>query len=112
MTSHAKEAAPLVNRHLPVSQSTDAAKFECRPGCGACCIAPSISSVIPEMPDGKPAGVRCVQLSVENRCLIFGLPERPKVCAAFAASLETCGESRETALQNLTELEAATTPLA
>lgn len=27
--------------------------FECRPGCGACCIAPSISSPIPGMPEGK-----------------------------------------------------------
>ncbi|HVK38365.1 MAG TPA: YkgJ family cysteine cluster protein, partial [Candidatus Kapabacteria bacterium] len=35
----------------------------CRDGCGACCIAPSITSPIPGMPDGKPAGVRCVQLS-------------------------------------------------
>ena len=37
--------------------------MECRIGCGACCIAPSISSPIPGMPDGKPAGVRCVQLT-------------------------------------------------
>ncbi|NYZ53719.1 YkgJ family cysteine cluster protein, partial [Escherichia coli] len=29
--------------------------MECRPGCGACCTAPSISSPIPGMPDGKPA---------------------------------------------------------
>ena len=28
----------------------------CRPGCGACCIAPSITSPIPGMPDGKPVG--------------------------------------------------------
>ncbi len=26
----------------------------CRPGCGACCTAPSISSPIPGMPNGKP----------------------------------------------------------
>ncbi|MFC0402948.1 YkgJ family cysteine cluster protein [Paraburkholderia rhizosphaerae] len=49
----------------------------CRPGCGACCIAPSISSPIPGMPDGKPAGVRCVQLGDDLRCAIFGKPERP-----------------------------------
>ncbi|MGU7695722.1 YkgJ family cysteine cluster protein, partial [Escherichia coli] len=29
--------------------------MECRPDCGACCTAPSISSPIPGMPDGKPA---------------------------------------------------------
>jgi Fe-S-cluster containining protein len=44
--------------------------MDCRPGCGACCIAPSISSPIPGMPvvDGisKPAGVRCVQLDAAN----------------------------------------------
>jgi Fe-S-cluster containining protein len=32
--------------------------MNCRLGCGACCIAPSISSPIPGMPQGKPAGVR------------------------------------------------------
>ena len=39
-----------------------------RSGCGACCIAPSISSLIPGMPQGKPAGVHCVQLTDDNRC--------------------------------------------
>ncbi|HNV09555.1 MAG TPA: YkgJ family cysteine cluster protein, partial [Dokdonella sp.] len=29
--------------------------MSCRSGCGACCIAPSISSPIPGMPNGKPA---------------------------------------------------------
>jgi Fe-S-cluster containining protein len=49
--------------------------MECRTGCGACCIAPSISSPIPGMPHGKPAGVRCVQLTNDDRCAIFGKPE-------------------------------------
>ncbi|MES2074076.1 MAG: hypothetical protein V4462_00515 [Pseudomonadota bacterium] len=26
----------------------------CRPGCGACCTAPSTSSAIPGLPDGMP----------------------------------------------------------
>ena len=47
---------------------------DCRPGCGACCTAPSISSPIPGMPDGKPAGVRCAQLLPDERCGIFGSP--------------------------------------
>ena len=51
--------------------------MKCREGCGACCIAPSISSPIPGMPNGKPAGERCVQLSVENLCSIFGQPGAP-----------------------------------
>ncbi|PAS17689.1 hypothetical protein CGT75_04930, partial [Vibrio cholerae] len=50
--------------------------MDCRLGCGACCIAPSISSPIPGMPNGKPAGVRCVQLNEDNLCQLFGRPER------------------------------------
>ena len=42
--------------------------MDCRPRCAACCIAPSISSPIPGMPEGKPAGVACVQLDADLRC--------------------------------------------
>ncbi len=62
--------------------------MDCRVGCGACCIALSISSPIPGMPDGKPAGVRCVQLTADNRCLLFGLPERPEVCVRLRPNRE------------------------
>jgi Fe-S-cluster containining protein len=62
----------------------------CRAGCGACCIAPSISSPIPDMPQGKPAGVRCVQLSDLNQCLIFGLASRPRVCLSLKPELVMC----------------------
>lgn len=82
--------------------------MKCRVGCGACCIAPSISSPIPGMPSGKPAGVRCVQLSVHNQCEVYNHPDRPKVCEQFEASEETCGVSRTEALGLLTELEANT----
>ena len=84
--------------------------MECRAGCGACCIAPSISSPIPGMPEGKPAGVRCVQLSEDLRCLLYGKPERPAVCVSFSASLSMCGVSREEALSYLRLLEIATLP--
>lgn len=84
--------------------------MDCRPDCGACCIAPSITSPIPGMPQGKPAGVRCVQLSPDHRCLIFGRPERPTCCAGLGASAEMCGASRGEALLWLTRLEAATAP--
>jgi len=83
---------------------------DCRSGCGACCIAPSISSSIPGMPQGKPAGVRCVQLSPDHRCLIFGRPERPDVCTRLRPSEEMCGASREEALDFLEGLERATSP--
>jgi len=84
--------------------------MECRAGCGACCIAPSISSPIPGMPKGKPAGVRCVQLSEDNRCMIFGSPDRPAVCSSLAPSAEMCGEHAEEAMAYLTRLELATLP--
>nr|WP_249206254.1 YkgJ family cysteine cluster protein [Burkholderia multivorans] len=83
----------------------------CREGCGACCIAPSISSPIPGMPDGKPAGVRCVQLGDDLRCRIFGRPERPACCSGLQPSAEMCGASRDEALAWLTQLEAATQPV-
>jgi len=78
--------------------------MECNPGCGACCIAPSISSAIPGMPNGKPEGVRCVQLDDNNLCKIFGQPERPKVCEQFAAEPDICGNSADQAMANLIEL--------
>jgi Fe-S-cluster containining protein len=80
----------------------------CRVGCGACCIAPSISSPIPGMPDGKPAGVRCIQLTDDNRCAIFGRPERPAVCSSLRAEPVMCGVDRTQALAWLTQLEQAT----
>lgn len=82
--------------------------MECRLGCGACCIAPSISSPIPGMLDGKPAGVRCVQLNEQNLCKLFGLPERPLVCSTFQAEESICGETSEQALKTITELELIT----
>ncbi len=84
--------------------------MECRVGCGACCIALSISSPIPGMPEGKPAGVRCVQLTDDNRCKIFGQPDRPTVCVRLRPSEEMCGSSTEEALAYLIHLEEITDP--
>ena len=82
--------------------------MKCREGCAACCIALSISSPIPGMPDGKPAGVRCVQLTDDLLCNLYGDPRRPQVCADFEASVENCGSSRSEALDILSALEQAT----
>ncbi|MBH1941843.1 YkgJ family cysteine cluster protein [Mobilitalea sibirica] len=82
--------------------------MECRIGCAACCIAPSISSKIPGMPDGKPAGVRCVQLTADNKCMLFGTKERPAVCISLKPSIEMCGENLQEAMQYLEELERVT----
>jgi uncharacterized protein len=84
--------------------------MNCRIGCAACCIAPSISSPIPGMTHGKPAGVRCIQLSDDNRCCLFGMAERPSVCASLRPSDEMCSNNDAEALERLTLLEQATRP--
>jgi len=65
------------------------------------------------MPQGKPAGVPCVQLDEMLRCRLFGRPERPAVCGGLRPSPEMCG-SREDggvhALRYLGALELATHP--
>jgi hypothetical protein len=62
------------------------------------------------MPNGKPAGVRCIQLGDDNRCSIFGKAERPLFCASLQPSEEMCGANREQAIQWLADLERATLP--
>lgn len=84
--------------------------MKCRQGCGACCIAPSISSPIPGQLAGKPAGERCIQLDQNQRCRLFGDPRRPAVCGQLQPSPEMCGDNRHAALNWLAELEQATTP--
>jgi hypothetical protein len=82
--------------------------MDCRPNCGACCIAPSISSAIPGMPAGKPAGIRCAQLAEDDRCAVFGRAQRPSCCSGLKPSPEMCGNSRDEALAWLGRLEEAT----
>jgi uncharacterized protein len=84
--------------------------MDCRLGCAACCIAPSISTPIPGMPGGKPAGVPCIQLLPDLRCALFGKTERPAVCVSLRPTAEMCGASREEALAGLSALELATAP--
>lgn len=84
--------------------------MKCREGCAACCIAPSISSPIPGMVGGKPAGEHCVQLDADLRCRIFGRPERPAVCRSLQPDAAMCGDSRAHAMRWLGELEAMTRP--
>ena len=82
--------------------------MECRQGCGACCTAPSISSAIPGMPEGKPAGVPCVQLDPWLGCKIFGQPERPAVCSSFRPMQDVCGSHRQEAVWLIGEMERLT----
>jgi hypothetical protein len=62
------------------------------------------------MPEGKPAGIRCVQLTPENRCRIFGEPERPAVCSSLLPNPEMCGKNAAEAMQRLAGWEQLTQP--
>ncbi|HUV01757.1 MAG TPA: YkgJ family cysteine cluster protein [Bacteroidales bacterium] len=78
--------------------------MECREKCGACCIAISISSPIPGMPGGKPAGMRCIHLRRDYKCALYSFPSRPKVCSDYQAEEEFCGTCRDEALKILSSL--------
>ncbi|MDX1451453.1 MAG: YkgJ family cysteine cluster protein [Oleiphilaceae bacterium] len=78
----------------------------CHDRCCACCVAPAISSPLPNMPQGKPAGVRCVNLDDVGRCRVYD--QRPAVCREFSADSEVCGKNEAEALRLLGELETAT----
>ncbi|MCX0501034.1 YkgJ family cysteine cluster protein [Erwinia billingiae] len=84
--------------------------MECRAACGACCTAPSISSPLPGMPNGKPANTRCIQLDEQSRCKIFKSPLRPAVCAGLKPSREMCKTSHQEAMIYLLDLERQTAP--
>lgn len=60
------------------------------------------------MPDGKPAGVRCIQLDENNLCKLFGQDDRPAVCLAFKACPDVCGENADQALKLISDLEKNT----
>jgi hypothetical protein len=62
------------------------------------------------MPQGKPAGQRCIQLDDAHRCRIFGQPDRPAVCGQLQPSAEMCGTSAADALAWLMQLERVTAP--
>ena len=84
--------------------------MECRTGCAACCIAPSIATPMPGHPNGKPAGVPCANLTDDLRCGLWRHPERPVCCGGLQPSPEMCGDTREQALRWLAALEDATRP--
>jgi uncharacterized protein len=83
--------------------------MECRDGCGACCIAPSISPC-EALPEGKAAGVRCPHLTPEVRCALFGKPERPATCVGLRPQPEMCGTSAAEAMATLVSWESLTAP--
>jgi uncharacterized protein len=62
------------------------------------------------MPQGKAAGIACIQLDAELRCRLFGDPRRPAVCASLAPSASMCRQSAWAALRWLSRLERNTRP--
>lgn len=64
-------------------------EMECRIGCAACCVVLAIPGPYHGHPNGKPAAVRCVNLTDNNRCGIWD--SRPPVCRNFIARRDYCG---------------------
>jgi hypothetical protein len=62
------------------------------------------------MPEGKPAGVRCIHLGDDDSCQLFGKPERPDICSQFQATPQYCGNSAGEALLLIEEIERLTKP--
>jgi Fe-S-cluster containining protein len=81
---------------------------KCRKGCAACCIVISITSPLPGMPDGKPAGIPCLNLDDNNLCSIHEKDNFPAVCRNFKFDPDYCGQANEEAYERLTELEIMT----
>ena len=108
--AHSRHAPGQAFRESMEPELTSYQEPECRAGCGACCIAPSISTPMPKMPQGKRAGERCAHLTPDLACELFGRPERPAVCGGLQPSTEMCGNSREHAMLWLQQLEQLTSP--
>jgi hypothetical protein len=104
-------AVQWIHRIAPLALGPIGA-MDCRPGRAACCIAPSLSTPVPGMPGGKPAGVPWAQLTAERRCTLFADPRRPAVCARLVPSAEMCRTDAAEALAWLAELQRATQPAA
>lgn len=73
--------------------------------CGACCIAPTISSEIPGMGNGKQKNTRCIHLDENMLCSLFNSPDRPKVCHECKPDPLFCGENFEDAIRIFNSLE-------
>jgi uncharacterized protein len=61
--------------------------------CGACCVAPDISSL------GKPLGVPCVHLGADLLCMIY--EQRPPICRSYQAD-EFCDQIAAPTLEERT----------
>jgi hypothetical protein len=66
--------------------------------------------MLPGMPDGKPAGVRCIHLRDDYSCAIYNDPSKPEVCTGFKAEPEFCGNTRDDAMRILFSLSDSHQP--
>ena len=78
--------------------------MNCRKGCGACCIFLDISSAMPNHPNGKPAGTKCLNLDSKNGCKLHGTDDYPRVCGGYTAEIDFCGSTFDEAKEILTKL--------
>jgi len=62
------------------------------------------------MPSGKAAGVRCINLTDDNRCRIHDADEYPAVCRNLKPSRAMCSTDRYMAMKYLARLEILTRP--
>ncbi len=77
-----------------------------------CCIEPSISQAIPNMPNGKKAGEPCANLNLDDyTCNIWGQSNYPRFCGDFKPVQWACGSDQQEASQVLRFLEHDTHPL-
>ena len=60
------------------------------------------------MPEGKPAGMRCINLTSSDQCAIHSNPTYPDFCMGLKPSIEMCGDSRNDAMAYLDALEIQT----
>ena len=60
------------------------------------------------MPDGKPAGVRCIHLDQNNACELFGQSVRPQFCIDLKPEPRMCGNDRAQAMNYIADLEEKT----
>lgn len=80
--------------------------MKCRIGCGACCIALSISEGMPNHPNGKKAGEICKNMNEDKTCSIWDTKSYPKTCGKFQAEKSWCGDNFNNAIEILTDLES------
>jgi hypothetical protein len=82
--------------------------FNCRRGCGACCVYLSLPKPFIGHPQGKPAGWTCNNLTKTWECGLYYTDLMPEVCREFKGSLLLCGKNFEEAKNGMIGLAKQT----